>query len=52
MAAILRLVEEQPYPEIARAMGCSEATVRIHVMRARASLAAALADLRPGGGNE
>jgi RNA polymerase sigma factor (sigma-70 family) len=49
-AALLRLVEEQPYPEIARVMGCSEATVRIHVMRARSSLAARLAKLRPGGG--
>lgn len=41
-AAMLRLVEERPYPEIAAAMGCSEATVRIHVMRARAALAARL----------
>jgi RNA polymerase sigma-70 factor (ECF subfamily) len=44
-AALLRLVEERPYPEIAAAMACSEATVRIHVMRARAKLAARLAGL-------
>jgi RNA polymerase sigma-70 factor (ECF subfamily) len=50
MAAHLRLVEEQPYPDIALAMGCSEATARIHVMRARAALTERLADLRPGGG--
>lgn len=49
MAAHLRLVEEQPYPDIALAMGCSEATVRIHVMRARTALTERLADLRPGG---
>jgi len=47
-AALLRLVEDQPYPDIAVAMGCSEATVRIHVMRARQALARRLADFRPG----
>jgi RNA polymerase sigma-70 factor (ECF subfamily) len=46
-AALLRIVEEQPYEEIARAMDCSEATVRIHVMRARAALARRLARHRP-----
>lgn len=46
-AVLLRVVEEQPYEEIARAMGCSETTVRIHVMRARAALAQHLASLRP-----
>jgi RNA polymerase sigma factor (sigma-70 family) len=49
-AAMLRLVEERPYPEIAAAMGCSEATVRIHVMRARAALAARLSVSGGAGG--
>jgi len=47
-AVLLRIVEEQSYEDVARAMNCSEATVRIHVMRGRAALARKLADLRPG----
>jgi len=47
MAALLRIVEEQSYGEIARAMDCSEATARVHVMRARAALARDLVRLRP-----
>lgn len=47
-AVLLRLVEEQSYEEIARAMGCSDTTARIHVMRGRAALARRLAHLRPG----
>lgn len=47
-AAMLRLVEDRPYPEIAAAMNCSEATVRIHVMRARAALAARLSVFKGG----
>jgi RNA polymerase sigma factor (sigma-70 family) len=46
MAVLLRIVEEQSYEEIARGMGCSETTVRIHVMRARAALSRQLACLR------
>ena len=46
-AVLLHLVEEQPYEEVARAMGCSETTARVHVMRARASLARCLARRRP-----
>ena len=46
-AVLLHIIEEQSYEEIARAMDCSETTVRIHVMRARAALARRLADLRP-----
>jgi RNA polymerase sigma factor (sigma-70 family) len=37
-ALLLRVFEEQPYGAIAAAMGCSPATVRIHVMRARLHL--------------
>jgi len=49
-AVLLRVVEEQSYEEIALAMECSEATARVHVMRGKAALARALADLRPGPG--
>jgi RNA polymerase sigma factor (sigma-70 family) len=46
-AVLLRVVEERPYEEIAMAMGCTEATVRVHVLRAKAALARRLAGLRP-----
>jgi RNA polymerase sigma-70 factor (ECF subfamily) len=53
-AVLLHIVEEQPYEEIARAMDCSETTVRVHVLRGRGALARRLAALRPdlaaGGG--
>ena len=38
VAVLMRLVHEQPYPLIARALACSEPTARIHVMRGRARL--------------
>ncbi len=46
-AFLLRIIEEQSYEEIARVMDCSETTVRVQVMRARAKLARRLANLRP-----
>ena len=46
-AVLLRVVEERPYEEIAAAMDCTEATVRVHVLRAKAALAKRLARLRP-----
>lgn len=46
-AVLLRVVEERPYEEIAAAMGCTEATVRVHVLRAKAALSKRLAGLRP-----
>jgi len=46
-AVLLHIVEEQPYEEISRAMGCSETTVRVHVLRGRAKLARLLARKRP-----
>jgi RNA polymerase sigma factor (sigma-70 family) len=46
-AALLRLVEERSYAEIAGSMDCSEATARVHVMRARAALARRLGCGRP-----
>jgi RNA polymerase sigma-70 factor, ECF subfamily len=48
VAVLLRIVEERPYEDIARSMNCTEATVRIHVMRGRAALVRSLAHLRPG----
>jgi len=47
-AVLLHVVEEQSYADIARAMGCSEATVRVNVMRGRAGLARRLAGRRAG----
>ncbi|MBN2409428.1 MAG: RNA polymerase sigma factor [Candidatus Aminicenantes bacterium] len=42
-AVLLHIVEEQSYEDIARAMGCSGSTVRVHVSRGRAKLARMLA---------
>jgi RNA polymerase sigma factor (sigma-70 family) len=42
-AVLLHVVEEQSYEDVSRAMGCSESTVRVNVMRGRASLARQLA---------
>lgn len=47
-AVLLHVIEEQPYADVARAMGCSEATVRVHIMRGRAALARRLARRSPG----
>ena len=47
-AVLMRIVEEQSYEEIARGMGCSATTVRIHVMRARTALSRKLARFHPG----
>jgi RNA polymerase sigma-70 factor (ECF subfamily) len=41
-AVFMRLVEEQPYADIALSLGCSEATVRSHVRRGRTHLQKAL----------
>ncbi|HSA94871.1 MAG TPA: RNA polymerase sigma factor [Acidobacteriota bacterium] len=46
-AMFLHIVEERPYEEAARTMGCSETTVRVHVRRGRANLARRLARERP-----
>jgi len=42
-ATLLHIIEELPYEEVARAMGCSETTARVHVLRGRAKLARRLA---------
>jgi len=41
-AVLMRLVEDQPYAEIALDLGCSEATARSHVRRGRERLRKAL----------
>jgi len=45
-AILLRAVEEAPYGTVAQALGCSEATARVHVQRAREKLRAWLSHLR------
>lgn len=47
-AVLLHVVEEQSYADVAQAMGCSESTVRVNVMRGRARLARRLAGRFPG----
>ncbi len=47
IAFTLRVFEELPYEEIARALGCAEATARKHVERARTQLRAVLAKHAP-----
>lgn len=47
-AVLLRVVEERSYEDIAAAMGCSETTVRVTVMRGRERLAALLVREVPG----
>ncbi len=42
---LMRLLLEQPYADIAQALGCSEVTVRTHFLRGRASLSRTLAPL-------
>jgi RNA polymerase sigma-70 factor (ECF subfamily) len=46
-ATLMRIVEGHSYDEIADALGCTEATARKHVARARGRLQAALAHLAP-----
>jgi RNA polymerase sigma factor (sigma-70 family) len=52
-AMLMRAVQEEPYENIAAALGCSEATARKHVARSRQRLRVWLAHLDPrnaGGG--
>lgn len=46
-AILLRAVEDEPYAHVAQALGCSEATARVHVQRAREKLRHWLGHLRP-----
>jgi RNA polymerase sigma factor (sigma-70 family) len=49
---LMRVVQEQSYEVIAKAIGCSEATARTHALRGRGKLAESLADLNPKLGAE
>ncbi|MGV8038585.1 MAG: RNA polymerase sigma factor [Thermoanaerobaculaceae bacterium] len=49
VAVLMRVVQEEDYPAIAAALGCAQATARVHVMRGRARLERLLAHLVPGG---
>lgn len=49
-AVYLRLVEERPFSEVARIMGCAEVTVRLHLYRGRRKLCRSLAHWQTGGG--
>ncbi len=46
-AVLLRFVEDLPYNAVAQALGCSEATARVHVQRGRERLRERLAHLEP-----
>jgi RNA polymerase sigma-70 factor (sigma-E family) len=47
VAVVLFYFEDRPTPEIAHIMGCSEATVRVHLFKARRQLAQALGEEVP-----
>jgi RNA polymerase sigma factor (sigma-70 family) len=51
-AVLMRIVQDQPYDAIAKALGCSEVTVRIQVSKGRARLSRWLSHLRPGSPKE
>ena len=51
-AVLMRYILELPYPDIGDALGCSEATARVHVNRARKRLSRLLAHLAPFHGME
>jgi RNA polymerase sigma factor (sigma-70 family) len=47
IATLMRMVEHQPYRQIATVMGCTEATARKHVARGRDRLRVSLAHISP-----
>ncbi len=51
-AVLMRIVQDQPYEEIAAALGCSEVTARIQVSKGRNRLSRWLCHLRPGSPKE
>jgi RNA polymerase sigma-70 factor (ECF subfamily) len=46
-AILMRVIQDQPYKDIAEALGCSEVTARGHVNRARVRLRESLSHLMP-----
>ncbi len=51
VAVLMRVVQEEEYSVIAAALGCSEPTARVHVMRGRTRLGRLLAHLAPHPGH-
>jgi RNA polymerase sigma factor (sigma-70 family) len=47
VATLMRVVQEQPYEQIAAVLGCTEATARKHVARGRDRLRVSLSHLDP-----
>jgi RNA polymerase sigma-70 factor (ECF subfamily) len=47
VAVLMRMVQEESYKDIAQVLGCSEGTVRIHVLRGRKRLSKWLYHLKP-----
>jgi RNA polymerase sigma factor (sigma-70 family) len=47
VAVTMRIMEDAPYEAVAAALGCAEATARVHVLRAREKLARLLGDVVP-----
>lgn len=52
IAVLLRAVHEQSYEAIGQALGCSETTARVHVLRGRMKLKRWLSQLSPEGWSE
>jgi len=52
LAVLMRIIQEESFDVIARALGCSEVTARIHVSKGRARLQRWLAHLDPSAGKE
>ena len=50
-AVVLHYFEDRPLPEVASLLGCSHATAKVHVFKARRRLAAALGADREGTGD-
>lgn len=52
LAVLMRILQEESFEVIARTLGCSEVTARIHVSKGRARLQRWLAHLDPSAGKE
>jgi RNA polymerase sigma factor (sigma-70 family) len=52
LAVLMRIIQEESFDVIARTLGCSEVTARIHVSKGRARLQRWLAHLDPSAGKE
>lgn len=52
LAVLMRIMQEEPFDAIARTLGCSEVTARLHVSKGRARLQRWLAHVVPSAGKE